>query len=412
MLISKEAKVFVNMSKYQYYTEKGYIIETHIDKDKHIRIPRNSYIIVKIEDLPNDSCAIVDIVCDYCGKHISVKYKDFLLRHKKVDKDSCNDCKSLKIAESNIAVYGTNSMIKRAKIQNFKVGRDVKFSNEEIIDYFENRDLTVQTDLLDLSKNILVKDEIPYICKKHINKGVQYISFGALHNRKHCCIYGGNDIRAISQSTSSIDEVKDICNKRNYKLLTKYIRSVDDKIEYICNKHPNYGIQTTSLYGLRKYNHNCRMCRQYSGENHWNWKGGISSLQEHLRLHISSWKRDSLIKYNYTCVITNIKSVDIIIHHVNKNFKDILEEVLTTLNFPIYQEINQYTDDELKSIEDLCLKLHYLYGLGVCICEEEHKLFHSMYGYGNNTPEQFEEFKQLRLLGNQKKDSLLLCSNL
>lgn len=387
MLISKEVKVFVNMSKYQYYTEKGYIIKTHIDKDKHIRIPRNSYIIVKIKDLPNDSCAMVDVVCDYCGKHIFVKYKDFLSRHKKVNKDCCNDCKGLKISESNMAIYGTNSMIKRAKIQNFKVGRNVKFSNEEIIDYFKNRDLIVQTDLLNLSKNLLVKDEIPYICKNHIDKGIQYVSFDVLRNRKYCCIYGANEIFAINQSKSSINEVIDICNKRNYKLLTKYIRSVDDKIEYICNKHPNYGIQTTSLYGLRKYNYNCRMCRQYSGKKHWNWQGGISKERDSIKNtpEYKNWRKSVFERDDYTCQCCGNRGKKLNAHHIE--------------NFSSHPELRLNIDN------------------GITLCENCHSInikgsFHNLYGTYNNTKQQLNEYiNNIKQQENQNKDSLLLCLN-
>jgi len=48
----------------------------------------------------------------------------------------------------------------------------------------------------------------------------------------------------------------------------------------------------------------------------------------------------------------------------------------------------------LKKVKDKCLKLHYKYGLGVCIRKDIHELFHNLYGRGNNTPEQFKEFTQ------------------
>jgi hypothetical protein len=72
----------------------------------------------------------------------------------------------------------------------------------------------------------------------------------------------------------------------------------------------------------------------------------------------------------------------------------------------VYEQINQYTDIELKLIEDKCLELHSYYGLGVCLCGEEHKLFHSIYGYGKNTIEQYVEFKENRMKELNKQEYL------
>ena len=55
-------------------------------------------------------------------------------------------------------------------------------------------------------------------------------------------------------------------------------------------------------------------------------------------------------------------------------------------------KISDYSDDEIIKLKDTCLELHYKYGLGVCLTKEIHEEFHKIYGYGNNTKEQFQEF--------------------
>ena len=123
------------------------------------------------------------------------------------------------------------------------------------------------------------------------------------------------------------------------------------------------------------------------------WKGGTSPIQQYFRKKIEPWKLDSMKQCNYKCVITG-KSFNVI-HHLY-SFTSIITETLNNLNLPIYKEINKYSDDELNRIEEECLNLHYKYPLGVCLTNEIHKLFHKVYGTGNNIPSQFEDFK-LRL---------------
>ena len=57
-------------------------------------------------------------------------------------------------------------------------------------------------------------------------------------------------------------------------------------------------------------------------------------------------------------------------------------------NFALYDE------NELKIITDLIINKHYEYGLGIPILSPLHKIYHKIYGKGDNTPKQFEEFKQ------------------
>jgi len=135
--------------------------------------------------------------------------------------------------------------------------------------------------------------------------------------------------------------------------------------------------------------YNARKC----GEGNHKWKGGITPLNQYLRTHILKWKKESFRKYNYRCAITGKNySGKIEIHHIY-GFEKILQETMEILNLPIYDEVSKYTGDELRLIKDTCNKLHFKYGLGVCLAKKVHDEFHSIYGYGNNTQEQWKEFK-------------------
>jgi len=61
--------------------------------------------------------------------------------------------------------------------------------------------------------------------------------------------------------------------------------------------------------------------KKYSGENHWNWKGGISR-KNHRRetLEYKSWRQKVYSRDNWTCQKCG-KKKDIVAHH-KKSFKD------------------------------------------------------------------------------------------
>ncbi len=130
------------------------------------------------------------------------------------------------------------------------------------------------------------------------------------------------------------------------------------------------------------------------GERNHNWKGGISPIVVRLREYTIPWKFDSLKAYGFKCALSFINDGTLEIHHLNKNFSEIVYETFNTLNLPIYNNMSKYSQKERDLIRDKLLELHYRYGLGIPLTKEIHKLFHSIYGNKNNTPEQFDEFKQ------------------
>lgn len=81
------------------------------------------------------------------------------------------------------------------------------------------------------------------------------------------------------------------------------------------------------------------------------------------------------------------------VHHLY-SYSFIMQKILYDLNIPVKDYVYNYTKEELDLIKNKCVELHNKYGLGLCLCNSVHRLFHSVYGQRNNTPEQFGEFCQ------------------
>lgn len=133
------------------------------------------------------------------------------------------------------------------------------------------------------------------------------------------------------------------------------------------------------------------------GEKSPKWKGGLSELGRHMRRKCNQWYKDTLINDNYTCQITGIRGGDLEVHHIHQ-FKDILNEALANTNLPVLNPIGKYNSEELKSLENEVIRLHYKYGLGITLKPDIHRLFHSLYT-NNSKPSDFIEFKTRYLNG-------------
>lgn len=228
---------------------------------------------------------------------------------------------------------------------------------------------------------------LDYICHKHPEEiqSIQYINFYHGSGCKFCAIEKLRDLYKLD-----IDFVRNTLKDNGYIMLDNEYFNCHQDIKFKCDKHLDI-IQHASFDELRR-GYGCKLCtlEKRSGKNHWNWQGGITPLYSFLRNKLTCWKNDSLKEYNNKCVISGQYSNTI--HHLH-SFNIILVEVLNNLKLPLYEIIEDYTDKELENITHECVKLHYKYGLGICLLPEIHNKFHSIYGYGNNTLEQFEEFK-------------------
>lgn len=138
---------------------------------------------------------------------------------------------------------------------------------------------------------------------------------------------------------------------------------------------------------------------QRFGELNPNYKGGISELCQELRRNIKQWKLDSAENCNYKCFFSKERFDNI--HHLY-SFNSIVEDTLSELELPLYENISLYSNEELLKIINKCIEIHYRYPLGICLSEKYHAKFHMEYGYGNNTPEQFYKFVENYYKGKYK----------
>lgn len=374
MFLSDTIEVPLSGLNVKHYERLGYKIPRQKSSNSNkMIVPRGTRITVNVEDLPRGSNVEVPCVCDFCGKTYKRKY--MIIRKEKENGskfDSCGDkdCFTKLIEITKIEKYGTTNTAVVCAAVGKKAGRSLKYSLEDFVNEFSKSGKIVQTNLLDTDR-LTVSTRIPFVCKSHKDAGVQFTTLDCVKNAKCCCKYGRDERIGDFSRNATIEEANDICKQKGYTILTKNIKSVDDKIEYICNQHKDYGVQTTTLYGLRKYDKNCKLCHSVtpSGELHWNWKGGSTAkdLETRKSWQYIRWRKEVYRRDNYTCQRCNASGSGVVLnaHHI--------------LNFSEYEDLKFDVSNGIT----LCEKCHHVKYEGS---------FHSIYGVRNNNAEQLKEF--------------------
>lgn len=132
----------------------------------------------------------------------------------------------------------------------------------------------------------------------------------------------------------------------------------------------------------------CGCLLHLKGKDNPQWKG-YNPIRQYLRVILTDWKKKSLELCNYKCFISGEKEIEI--HHLYP-FHKILEEIINILNLELHEDINNYSQEQLLKMIDLCMKLHKKYGLGICLSKNLHDKFHNIYGLKDFTEENFCEF--------------------
>lgn len=233
----------------------------------------------------------------------------------------------------------------RAKSQMLGLGKDRKWTNEEVTLFKEVYSSKPLKQVLDLFPN---RTKSSLFHQGHV--------LGITSKFYNDRIYTKEEIEYI---------------KNNYLYMS------DQELHEKLNRHTPYGI-CQKLYGLG-------FKRPYEIK-----KDSYRSLAHFVRERLSVWKKDIRESYNYTCILTGSHS-NIIVHHC-RGFNLLLNETIECLSFEIKDTFSDYADNELSLFVDKFLEIQDYYNAYVCITEDIHKLFHKIYGYGDNTIEQWNEF--------------------
>ena len=113
------------------------------------------------------------------------------------------------------------------------------------------------------------------------------------------------------------------------------------------------------------------------GENHPNWQGGITPIQDHLRAIIEPFMEAHKESLNYTCELSN-KNGTMNSHHIYP-FINIVHDAHNKNNITIKPTVADYTPEELKALEDYVLSWHVIgdYSNMILLAENVHEQLHN-----------------------------------
>lgn len=303
----------------------------------------------------------IECICDYCGTKFTRKKSEVAKNNKHYCSSDCrindmfwskNDTQILidnykklsykQMSENNIfSVYKSVSEIKRrAKYIGITSTRD--WSNEEI-DILQKNYSCVHID--ELQKLIPTRTKVAIMNKATLL---------------------GLKTKFYLEHLYSDDE-------------NKYLKS-----NYLLKSNEQLGEELDrSPYGIAQHLLVLDLHRPTEIDNYKN-------LKNYVRCRIVPWRDKIRKECNYTCAVSGSRS-NIVVHHI-RSFNLLFNETIEILNFPVYESISEYTQKQLDDFLTIFLEIQENYGEYVCVTNSIHENFHKIYGYGNNTLEQWNHY--------------------
>lgn len=241
------------------------------------------------------------------------------------------------------------------------------------------------------------------IASKYGIKSKEKTSTAARSKNLQCKKWTANEIDILKRNYSikSMDEIEKLLPDRNKNSIVLKANSLGiqsfvklqsrwnlEEVQYIVD-HWKFESDYKMSLATKHTEIAVRCKRTELGLLRWNGTHNYEDLSKYIRGNIYEWKAKSMEACNYQCIITGRKDFEI--HHLY-SVSDILNDVVEKIGFRLKESFDEYTESELNEVLKHFILEQNKHPLGVCICTDIHKLFHSIYGRGHNTVEQFEEF--------------------
>ena len=254
-------------------------------------------------------------------------------------------------------------------------GLSKRLDGKMVYDKFLEKGLTPLFEISDYKGN---SKPLPYKCKNHLEKGIQYRDYASLTSSKDGCPFCARE-SGWDLLRSDINIVIAEFEKKNLTLLSKSYKSKDEKLEYECNIHKGH-IQTVTYAGLKRTKCPCLYCRE---------EKYLTKLSNSIRSSLTWWRKYSKKEFNNTCLLSGIKG-NIEIHH-QKQFNTIIKDCLVELKMEV-KDI--YSGEEIVVIKKKVNEAHKKLPIGICLNKDIHILFHIKYGKKECEKKDFDEFTE------------------
>lgn len=119
-------------------------------------------------------------------------------------------------------------------------------------------------------------------------------------------------------------------------------------------------------------------------------KTQYDDITSYFRKNNAEWKKQSMDTCGYRCVVTSERFDDI--HHLTSLNTIVRRAIVGTIFDNEDFDINTARESEKRMLIKLISAEQSKYGFGLCLKKSVHTHFHNIYGYGDNTSEQFTEF--------------------